>query len=492
MRIQAGTPKARIPAHSLSLEPSRQCLLTPEGEALRFPTDGSTFHLGSDEDCLIRWQGPEIEGKHAQARWRNGQLEVRGQNTLVNGDRCPDWKALGDGGHIQLGDINQPTFSLAVLSDQTYDPSDKPLAITYFGDASAPNISRQVAAQPGRLAKLLQESTSLVKVQGVVLRGGRLNHLAQAALPVTMGAIAAGGLGMGVLGLVQGMNVPMMVLGGITAVGGSLVAAANWKEVPGHWKAATAQPSLTEFPSAHVKVSSLPVGPSNKRFDEAWKTSLSNWPQARQIVYLSGHGYQHEAAGVNFAHLAQTVQGAEAILLDACNGGQIEALSQLAASARVAVASEHTVRGFGFPLDAMLGQPDFPADPKALATSLVMSASHGRPAKSLVAIDLQALQKDLLPSLGQLGRRLQRADLGTVKHALQNSETTDTAGKTTVDLGSFLAQLEALQLPEVAKTQAALNACVLAMIGHGTISFDKFPPSHMPTGWRDLMRDLRK
>jgi len=164
----------------------------------------------------------------------------------------------------------------------------------------------------------------------------------------------------------------------------------------------------------------------------------------------------------------------------------------LAGSARVAVASEHTVRGFGFPLDAMLGQPNYPADSKALATSLVMSASRGRPARSLVAIDLQVLQKDLLPSLGQLGRRLQRADREKVKQALESSETTDTNSKTTVDLGSFLARLEDLQLPEVSKTQAALNQCVLAMIGHGTISFDKYPPTHMPSGWRDLMRELRK
>ena len=100
MRIQAQIPPARVARHGLSLEPSRQRLLTPEGEALRFPTDGSSFFLGSDDKSLIQRQ--EAQPQQAEARWRDGTLWVRGQNTLANGQPCRDWTPLGDGGHIQL------------------------------------------------------------------------------------------------------------------------------------------------------------------------------------------------------------------------------------------------------------------------------------------------------------------------------------------------------------------------------------------------------
>lgn len=486
MRIQANLHNHRVAAHALSLAPERQRLLSAEGEALRFPTDGSAFFLGSGEDCTIR-RG-DAQPRHAEARWRDGTLWVRGEDTLANGRASKDWTPLGDGGHIQLGDINQPALSLAVLSDQPQASSDQTLSVTYFGDSTAPNISRGVENQSGRLAKLLA-GASPVQVQGVVMRGGRLNHLAKAALPVTLAAAGVGGVAACVAGLLQG-NTPLLVAGGITALGGGLAAYANWSEAPGHWKAATQRVDLGGVPSQHVQIRGVAAGPSKKQFDQAWQSSLSSWPQARQVVYLSGHGYQDRAAGIPFQHVAETVQGAEAILLDACNGGQIEALLTLSKSARVAVCSEHTVRASGFPLEAMFGKTEFPQDPRALATSLVQSAHKGRPADSLVAVDLEALKNKLLPAMDKLARRLKHADKEQTKEALESSLKTDTAGKTTVDLGSFLAQLP--QTQEVEATQKALNDTLLAMIGHGTLSFDRYSPSHMPQAWRDWMIHTRR
>lgn len=489
MRIQAHTPTPRVASHGLSLAPARQRLLTPEGEALRFPTDGTSFWLGSDEKCAIQREGANAQ--HAEARWRDGTLWVRGQDTLANGRSCSDWTPLGDGGHIQLGDINQPSLSLAVLHDQTSASSDRTMALTYFGDATETKISRGVTNQTVRFAKMLSnDQPSPLQVQGVLLRGGRLGHLARAAVPVTMAAVGLGGVVACVAGLVQGLHTPLLIVGGLTALGGGVAAAANWKDAPGYWKAATQKVELEGLPSQRVQVRSLASGPSEKKFDEAWKASLSNWPQARQVVYLSGHGFQNRAAGVSFEHLGETVRGAEAIVLDACNGGQVEALLRLADSARVAICSEHTVRASGFPLEAMFDQEKFPEDSRALASTLVQSAARGRPADSLVAVDLQALKNKLLPQMTRLAIHLKSADKERIKEALENSETTDTAGKTTVDLGSFLAQLP--QTPAVEAAQQALNETVLAMVGHGTLSFDRYSPSHMPTSWRELMTHLRR
>ena len=488
MRIQSNIPKARVAAHSLSLEPSRLRLLTPEGDALRFPTDGSTFWLGSSEECLIQREG--AEPKHAEARWNEGTLEVRGQNTLVNGRPCKDWSPLGDGGHVQLGDIDQPALSLAALSDQPAKTSKQNITVTYFGDATAPNIASGVTRQPSTFNKFLSGNATPVQVQGVLLRGSKLSHLAQAAVPLAMGAAALGGIGACVAGLIHGVNTPMLVLGGLMTATGGLAAYSTRKDLAPHWQAATSEITLGGLPSKQVQVSFQSASPSAARFDEAWKKSLSNWPQSRQIIYISGHGYQDKAAGVYFHDLSKSVRGAEAVMLDACNGGQIEALLKLADSAKVAVCSEHTVRASGFPLQSMFEKTEFPEDSRALATELVRSAAKGRPAASLVAVDLQALKSKLMPSLDKLGRRLQKSDLVEVKAALQASETTDTNSKTTVDLGNFLARLP--ETPEVLAARQALNQTVLAMVGHGTISFDRYSPGHMPAGWRDLTQQLRR
>lgn len=487
MRIQGRPSPPRVAPHGLSLEPSRLRLLTAEGEALRFPTDGSTFWLGSGDGCLIR--RAEAEPKHAEARWREGTLEVRGQNTLVNGMPCPDWSPLGDGGHIQLGDINQPALSLAALSDQPAQTSSQPVSITYFGDASAPNIARGVERQPFTFNKFVAQDTP-VQVQGVLLQGSKIGHLAQVALPVAMGAVALGGLGACVAGLVHGVNAPLLMMGGLLMASGGMAAYSNRHDIPQHWQALREQPSLGGLPSQRVQVVVESASASNARFDETWKKSLAGWPQSRQVIYLSGHGYQDSAAGVYFHELGKSVRGAEAVMLDACNGGQIEALIYLADSAQVAVCSEHTVRGSGFPIQAMFDKQEFPKDSRAWATSLVQSGAKGRPAESLVAVDLQALKSKLIPSLDKLGRSLKSSGLNDAKQALQESERTDTSGKTTVDIGSFLARLP--DSPEVIEARQALNQTVLAMTGHGTISFDTYSPAHMPAGWREFTRLLRR
>lgn len=488
MRIQASSQPPRTARYGLSLEPTRQRLVMPDGDALSFPLDGSSFFLGGDENCLVQWEG--AEPKQTEVRWKEGTLWARGEKTWVNGEPSPDWTALGDGGRVQLGDTEQPELRLALLREQNPQTSKQTLAVTYYGDASVPNIAQGVSNQPPRLSELLADGKAPVQVQGVLARGGRLNHLAQAALPVALGAAALGGLGLGVAGLIHGTNLPLLMAGAITALSGGVGVCSTWSQGAGHWKAATAQFEPTGFPTERVSVNVVPSAPGHEQFDQAWKTSLRSWPQARQIIFLSGHGFQDRAAGLSFQQLARTVQGAEAIVLDTCNGGQVEALLTLADSAKVAVCSEHKVRSSGFPLEAMLGKAEFPQEPKDLASSLVQSAVQKMPAKSLVAVDLQALKQKLLPSLEKLAQQLLVADKSQVQAVLEASQRTDTSGGHTFDLGSFLAELPAG--PEVQVTKQALNETILAMAGQGTLSFDLRSPEQMPEAWRNLMNRLRR
>lgn len=516
MRVQSnGGNQSRAIGHSLSLQPERQRLLTPDGGSLRFPTDGSVFTIGQDADCQVRWEG---QPKQAEGQWKEGQLWVRDLHTgttLIDGRKASsdEWTPLRDGGSLQFGTINSPALSLGVLGSavsDTFQTSEQPLLVTYFGDASVPDIARHVKGQPARFEKMLEKTQAPVEVSALSAAGGVASDAVHTALPVAMGAMGVAGLvtaGTACVQALQGgpLSIPLLVLGGLLTVAGGFGAKVGAESAGQHLQALkqkVAQSDEVAPTWKHVSHQVVENGPRASQFEQLWQNNLSQWPNSRHVVYISGHGLQQSAAGLSFDALAHTVQGAEAIVLDVCNGGQLESLSKLTGSARVAVVSEHTVRGFGFPLESMFGQSSFPTDPREFGTSLVRSAARGRPAKSLVAVDLQALQKQLLPSLDRLGRSLTRLSQGgqqeTLRRCLDQSETTDADDfQSVVDLGSFLAQLQreprlVASCPELKRTSEAFNQTVLAMMGHGTLSFDRRPATHLPEGWRQFLKDHRK
>jgi hypothetical protein len=503
--------------HALNLHPQRQRFLTPDGRTLSFPTDGTLFTLGTDPQCAVRWQREQVQPQHAEGQWREGQLWVRDRHTgttLIDGARVPSdcWTPVRDGGHLQFGGIEEPALTLGVLSGdpETFPLSDQPLLVTYFGDTSVPDIASLVRRQPARFEKAIEKSGAPVHVSGLSAAGGVTGDLVHCALPVVLGTMAAAGLATaataGAKALSGGpLSLPLLLLGGaLTALGGF----GAHLSLPGarqHWGALQQKRDSSQAPVWESKSVSHQVvgnGPRASQFEQLWHKNLSQWPNSRHVVYLSGHGLQRSAAGLSFDDLGQSVRGAEAIVLDVCNGGQLESLSKLTHSARVAVVSEHTVRGYGFPLESMFGQTAFAADSRDFATALVRSAARGRPAQSLVGVDLQALDQKLLPSLDRLGRSLirlsQAGQQETLRRCLDRSETTDADDyQSVVDLGSFLAQLEkepalVASCPELARTTEAFNQTVVAMIGHGTLSFDRRPATHLPEGWRQFLRDHRK
>lgn len=485
--------------HSLSLHPSRQRLLTKDGQALPFPTDGSTFVLGSHPDCQVAWQGDSIQPQHAEGRWSEGKLWVRDLHTgrtLVDGRKigADQWTPMRDGGHLQLGSIQDPALSLAVLGPSpTSESSTRPIQLTFFGDGTSADIARHVRGQPARFERMIEKTGAPVKVNGVLAQGSSLAAMAKVAAPWALGALAVAGVAAAAAGA-------PLVLGGLLAAGGGLMSALTWQGSRQQWAELQGRPAVVPEGWKHVQHRVIQQGPRANQLEQLWQDSLGKWPGARHILYLSGHGFQQEAAGIRFDQLAQRIQGAEAVVIDACNGGQIEALARLGGSARIAVVSEHTVRGFGFPLEAMFGQKAFPEDSRELGVSLVQAAARGRPAASLVAVDLHTLQQRLLPSLDRLGRSLNRISQSgqkdTLLQCLAEAETSDADPPgSKVDLGSFLARLQerglAGRCPELARCQQALNDTVLAMLGHGTLSFDRAAPAQQPEGWRAFLRSHR-
>ncbi len=252
------------------------------------------------------------------------------------------------------------------------------------------------------------------------------------------------------------------------------------------------QPQPDKWQVVHYQA--VARSPSIGQFNNLWQKNVRTYPRARHVVFIAGHGNQAGSAGLKYSQLGRSIRGAEAIFLDTCNGSQLESLVKLADSAQVAVASTHTVRGQGFPLEEMFGRTSFPERARDLGAALVQAAHHNMPSESLVAVDLPVLRDQLLPALDRLGQRLSRASQvgrgDSVERALKSSVAPQKGRR--IDLGSFLARLHDdpsfKNLPEVLGARRAFNETILSKAGKGTLSFDLNPGKEMPVGWSGFLQ----
>lgn len=94
--------------HPLGLDPSRLRLFASGDRPLSFPTDGSIFKLGRDEDSLVRLSGARSSRHHADGCYKDGQLYLldrSSQGTWINGQRVlpQAWVAVPNGARLDLG-----------------------------------------------------------------------------------------------------------------------------------------------------------------------------------------------------------------------------------------------------------------------------------------------------------------------------------------------------------------------------------------------------
>ncbi len=464
-------------------------------------SDGSTREIGqmmkvgrrSDSDLAL--SNPTVSRQHAYLSGRPGSLMVYDdgstQGTFINGERieAKKWLEVPLGAELRFG------------TEPVSFEAEKPIVMSFYGDGSTPDIARYVKGQPGWLEPALQRTAAPVMVRGAVAQGSGLKAAGYTALPALTAAAGVAALAVGisalagpagpVLALLEGAvavgagaisyQMRHMFKGGLTAIKERVKGAADWMR-----------------PWPHVQTRVIDKSPKMSQFQQLWAENTRAYPHARHVVYVSGHGDQKSAAGLAYAELGQTVRGAEMIMLDACNGGQLESLSKLTNSAQVAIASEHQVNGLGFPMDRMFGRSEFARDPRKLAAEMVEASSHSQRAKSLVAVDLQVMKNRLLPGLDALGPALlSQADLRKqIKSALKESQRSDTGRlNKKIDLGNFLArlaQIPGLQqaCPQLNATRASFDQTVLAMMGEGTITFDRRPDSQLPAGWAKFLKDI--
>jgi hypothetical protein len=464
-------------------QPLRCHLRLADGQTRELP---ERVMVGRQSDCGLQLSDPTVSRKHAWLQGGPGTLKVwdmgSSQGTFIDGERVEpkQWHSVPLGSELKFGE-EPVTFE-----------AEKPVVISFFGDGSTPDIASYVKCQPSKLEPKLTKSGAPVMIRGTLAEGGTLKALAYTAAPALMVGATAASLTMGGMALGGPGGPVLALLSGTIAAGAGVIA----YQLRHFWKGGLTalKEKLTQpWSSAHTTV--IDKSPKIGQFEKLWAENLRAYPSARHVVYVSGHGDQKGAAGLDFKQLAKTVGQAEMIVLDACNGAQLESLTQLAGSAQVAVASEHQVNGLGLPMDKMFARRDLAAEPRQLAAEMVEATSHRQRAQSLVAIDLPVLQGKLLPALDELGPALleQREYRGQIKAALKHSQRSDTGRK--VDLGSFLAGLS--QVPGLADACPQLKwACdsfdqtVLAMMGAGTLTFDRRPDSQLPEGWGRLLKRL--
>lgn len=476
-----------------------------DGSLVSVPEHGKSFKVGRTMDSELHMGDSSVSRYHADVKYEFGRMLVKDAGstygTFVNGKKLPiqEWVEVPEGGRVQFGQGAQ--------SNLTLEPK-APLLITFFGDSSVPDIGGYVEAQSGGFEKALSSARSPAMVRGLIARGSLLKDAFYTALPALCGAEAGAGAVMVGAGLVLAAGGSAAGLG-LAAVGvgvtgfGLWAAKETWHMMKGGYRSLKERLSRMSFKPGgwkHVQQEVVTAGPSIKQFKKLYAENMERYPTSRHVVFLSGHGDHKGAAGLKYAQVGQVVKGADAIFLDACNGAQLEALSHLSDSARVVVASEHTVQGTGFPLDRMFGRSNFPDQPRDLGAALVQSAARSMPSKSLVAVDVKVMKEELFPAMDRLGSWLgQAVDKGwgkELKKALEESQSPSNGpggfGKK-VDLGSFLnklAHIGPLWSASLGETQAAFDKTILSMSGSGTVSFAAGGSKELPPEFNAFLKRL--
>ncbi len=243
--------------------------------------------------------------------------------------------------------------------------------------------------------------------------------------------------------------------------------------------------------------------PGVERLRSLVEESEQKYPQARQILFLSGHGDRHEIAQMSVKDIGQGMQGTklDATVLDACLVGQLEVMAQLAPWAGLVLASPHKIKARGLELVEMLKPENLDKqNTQDFAVAMAREARSTTP--SFAVVDTHHLKDALLPSLDDLGHSLAEGlkhpdSARLIKRSLARSQATDALLSSRIDLGSFLKQLARHEVsPEqTAPAILAFEKAVPFQKNRHTLSFDLKAgrsESSLPKGWRTFLETLNR
>ena len=342
-----------------------------------------------------------------------------------------------------------------------------------------------------RFEAVLEAHTGRDSTHGAAL-GGALKTL----IPTGLAAATALGLG----SLTGGLGVAFL---GAPVVWNGVRQLKQWAELP-RWQ------GMRTFHIGQGEVARGGHPPEARAWMERLGQSMKEYPGSHTVMLVAGHGLgYYTSAGMPTHELGKAMetleQPVDIALFDSCLMGNVEALAQLGDRARIAITAEGlmpTQRSHlgALPLGSMLQQAAGEADLKQAASKMVDLAAdsmlerrgpdsekveklrqewaeeddpdlkrihktlldlYSSPVPGLAAVDLEALQNKLLPSLDQVGKelseRLRQGEMKDVLRAARESRLSDS--KAFHDLGRFLDELPG---PTAKQAREALQTTLIA------------------------------
>lgn len=216
-------------------------------------------------------------------------------------------------------------------------------------------------------------------------------------------------------------------------------------------------------------------------------------PEARQFLFLSGHGDRQEVAHMKIPAMGEAMRGSQldATIVDACLLGQLEVLTHMAPWAGLIMVSPHKILAKGLELPEMLSPSNLAeGDLKNAVIAMAKEAKSTTP--SFAVIDSDKFQDKLLPSLDNLGQALSQEDRSKLVSVLGKSLSPDTLFSARVDMGSFLSNLEAARIApkETNEALTAFRETVPYQKNKHSFSFDLKAGRNdqsLPSGWRAFL-----
>ena len=266
------------------------------------------------------------------------------------------------------------------------------------------------------------------------------------------------------------------------------------------WKASQWTPETRYTPSEAARPTPI-ERPGAQRLRSLVEENQSGNPQARHLLFVSGHGDRSSVAGMAMDDLSQAMEGSQLDLtiLDACLQAQLEVLTRMAPWAGLILASPHKIKARGFDLQNML-KPQILRQDSKLAMAEEMARIARSTAPSFAVIDSGELKASLLPCLDKLGSCLATAledpSKGrSVRRALKRAPSTDGLISRRVDLGGFLKELGRQGvLPELTREANKLfKQAVPFQENEHSISFHVTEGKNdttLPEGWRTFLKAL--
>lgn len=367
------------------------------------------------------------------------------------------------------------------------------VAVTAYFDGKAHAIQNQVLGGLDRFEKARQQSPQdlVVRVDGQ--RSPRALQFATAgAFALTGLAVVGGAVALGLAGAALAPVAGLGALGVYIASLGedSLRQGLKMPQWSGREPVQLGHGSIP---------SEVPARQPGQQLQQLLQSNLRDFPSARQVVCLAGHGDHQQVGPLTYQAAAEALQGnkVDHLLLDTCLGGQLEVLSRLAPWSRFVIASSQPIPAIGLPLDKMFQPELLLQENGAQAQTWVEQARAITP--SLAAWDSDKFCQEFLPALGQLGQQLEqeihRGNRDSIKRALARSSSPERFWTSKVDMGSFLRQLQGAELSPSAResVQKALQAFEASLVhsqNQRTLTFHlqrERQDLSLPEGWRGFL-----